>query len=79
MRARAALLTVDPDQQRKTSTASASRTTDHALLWIEENRLGQRNLPDDQRAGIALRVMQQRTALALSERNKTAIEKRWSR
>src|SRR5205823_4790808 len=30
---------------------------DQALIWIEENQLGRRNLSDDQRAAIALRVL----------------------
>jgi len=47
------------------------------LLLIEENQLGRRNLPDDQRVAIALRVADRRTALALSQRNKAAVEHRY--
>jgi len=34
-----------------------------ALLWIEENQLGRRNLSDDQREAIALRVMRRRSEI----------------
>jgi hypothetical protein len=39
-----------------------------ALLWIEENQLGRRNLADDQRAIIAGRVAKRRAALSNQER-----------
>jgi hypothetical protein len=37
------------------------------------------NLPDDQRAALALRVLDRRTALSKVERAKTAIETRWNK
>jgi N6-adenosine-specific RNA methylase IME4 len=42
----------------------------HALLWIEENQLGRRNLTDDQRTAIAHSVLKRRAALSMSERGK---------
>jgi MT-A70 len=51
---------------------------EQALRWIETNQLGRRNLSLDQRATIALRVMQRETALAMKERAKAAAEARWN-
>jgi N6-adenosine-specific RNA methylase IME4 len=45
----------------------ALESREHVLLWIEENQLGRRNLTDDQRAGIALRIMQRRAAVSRAE------------
>src|SRR5438067_8408229 len=39
-----------------------------ALLWIESNQLGRRNLPDDARAVIALSIMERRSRLERHER-----------
>jgi hypothetical protein len=39
-----------------------------ALLWIEENQLGRRNLTPDQRAAIAFRILQRRVAISKRER-----------
>jgi hypothetical protein len=49
---------------------------DHALLWIEENQLGRRNLSDDQRAVIALSVAERRSEMAREERARAAGEAR---
>ncbi len=43
---------------------------EHALLWIEENQLGRRNLTDGQRGDIAYSVLKRRAALAKIERAK---------
>jgi hypothetical protein len=47
---------------------------DHALLWIEENQLGRRNLSDDQRAAIALPVMRRKSDMAVRQRPSLAGE-----
>src|ERR1017187_5481918 len=39
-----------------------------ALLWIESNQLGRRNLTPDQRAAIAFRILQRRVAISNRER-----------
>jgi hypothetical protein len=39
-----------------------------ALLWIESNQLGRRNLTPDQRAAIAFRILQRRVAISKRER-----------
>src|SRR5437879_813897 len=44
----------------------------HALLWIESNQLGRRNLPDDVRAMIALSILERRCRLERHERAITA-------
>ena len=41
---------------------------------IEENQLGRRNLPDDQRAALVLRMADRRTALSKAEQRKAAGE-----
>jgi hypothetical protein len=38
---------------------------DQALIWIEENQLGRRNLSEDQRAAIALSVLRRKSELAV--------------
>jgi hypothetical protein len=45
---------------------------EHALLWIEENQLGRRNLTTDQRAAIALRVMRRKSDIAVREQRRVA-------
>ncbi len=42
---------------------AGTETRDEALLWIEENRLGRRNLSDDQPAAIGLRVIRRRSEI----------------
>jgi hypothetical protein len=49
---------------------------EHALLWIEENQLGRRNLSDDQRAAIGLRLSRRLSKLAVNERASSAGEAR---
>jgi hypothetical protein len=49
---------------------------EHALLWIEENQLGRRNLSDDQRAAILDRVVERRSEIAKKERARKAVEQR---
>ena len=39
-----------------------------ALLWIEENQVGRRNLSPDQRAAIAFRILKRRVAISKKER-----------
>jgi len=46
----------------------ALQNRERVLLWIEENQLGRRNLPDDQRSAIALSVHERKVALAKKER-----------
>ena len=41
---------------------------DRAKLWILTNQLSRRNLTDDQRTGISLRVVEQRTKIEKQER-----------
>jgi N6-adenosine-specific RNA methylase IME4 len=50
---------------------------DHALLWIEENQLGRRNLSDDQRAMVAQGAIERRSKLRMAEQRKAAAESRW--
>lgn len=42
----------------------------HALLWIEENQMGRRNLSDDQRATVGHSIQKRRSKLAREERGK---------
>ncbi len=49
---------------------------DHALLWIEQNQLGRRNLTDDQRAVIADSVRERRSEIAKRERTAHATASR---
>ena len=46
-------------------------TRDDAIIWIERNQLGRRNLTDDQRALVAQRLLQRETARSKHERAKT--------
>jgi hypothetical protein len=39
-----------------------------AKLWIEQNQIGRRNLTTDQRAALAYRIMQRRTAISKKQR-----------
>jgi len=43
-----------------------------AMLWIEQNQIGRRNLTDDQRAMIWASILERRSAIAKSERAATA-------
>jgi hypothetical protein len=43
-----------------------------ALLWIDENQLGRRNHTEDQRAAVAYRVVEQRSAMAKKGRASAA-------
>jgi hypothetical protein len=52
---------------------------DHALLWIEENQLGRRNLSDDQRAAISVRVIERKSKLVVQEHSRKAAEQRWQK
>ena len=51
-------------------------TRENALLWIEENQLGRRNLSDDQRSVIADSVRERRSKAARVERAKAAVDTR---
>jgi N6-adenosine-specific RNA methylase IME4 len=46
------------------------------VLWIRTNQLGRRNLTDDQRAMIAVAVMEIESKLAMQERAQTAVDAR---
>ncbi len=48
-------------------TKKVKKDVDAALLWIEENQLGRRNLADDQRAIIAGRVAKRRAAASVKD------------
>ena len=41
---------------------------EHALMWVEANQLGRRNLSDEPRAVVALSIMERRSKLAMQER-----------
>jgi hypothetical protein len=50
--------------------------SEHALLWIELNQLGRRNLSDDQRAAISARVIERESKLLAQEHSRKAGEAR---
>jgi hypothetical protein len=58
------------------STADLSSVPDRdaALLWIETNQLGRRNLTDDQRAVVADSIRERRSAIARKERASQAAQ-----
>lgn len=55
-----------------TADVPGIETRDDAMLWIEENQLGRRNLSDDQRAAIGLRVMRRRSSAAVAAHSRLA-------
>jgi hypothetical protein len=58
------------------STADLSSVPDRdaALLWIETNQIGRRNLTDDQRAVVADSIRERRSAIARKERASQAAQ-----
>ena len=49
---------------------------EHALIWIEKNQLGRRNLSDDQRAAIVDRMVERKSKIVTEKRAVSAGEAR---